>query len=246
MRSKRRQQLRKFKIVFGIGVIIVLLFVVFISSKAVSYDKVIGGEGITAVQVLTNAGNIEIIPYDGDKIRVQLTNKAGGKLSKGYKLSVKEKNNQVTIKAKKRSKFSQRFIVTVQLPNKQYETIRAQSEVANIDIGPLKASTFSLKAEVGNITTNHADGIIQATTEVGNVLLQFETITRDIAAKSEVGSVVVNVEQAPLMLQTNCRTSTGTTTINLPNVVDGAVGTGGPLVDLASEVGDVSLLFVGH
>lgn len=245
MRSKKRQQLRKLQIGLGIVIIIGIVFVVLISSKAVSYEKVVLGEGIIRVNVSTNAGNIELIPYDGDKIRVQLTNKAGGKLSKGYKLTVKEKNNEVTIKAKKRSKFSQRFIVTVQLPNKQYETIRAQAGVANIDVGALKASTFLLKTEVGNITTREAEGSIQAKTEVGNVLLQFETITRDIVAKSEVGSVVVNVEQAPLMLQINCRTSIGTTTINLPNVVNGAVGTGGPLVDLMSEVGDVSLMLIG-
>lgn len=246
MRSKKRQQLRKLQIVLAIIIIIGIVLVITISSKAVSYEKVVLGEGVTGVHVSTNAGNIEMIPYDGDKIRVQLTNKAGAKLSKGYKLSVKEKSNQVIIKAKKRSKFSQRFIVTIQLPNKQYEAIHAQAGVANIDIGSLKASTLSLKTEVGNITTTEVEGKIQAKTEVGNILLQFETITKDIVAKSEVGSVVVNVAQAPTMLRTNCRTSIGTTTINLPNVVDGAVGTGGPLVDLASEVGDVSLMFVGE
>ena len=145
-----------------------------------------------------------------------------------------------------RSKFSQRFIVTVKLPNKQYEAIQAQAGVANIDIGSLKASNFSLKTEVGNITAINAEGQVQAKTEVGNVLLTFEEITRNVMAKSEVGSVVVNVAQAPLTLQTNCRTSIGTTTVNLPNIIDGEIGTGGPLVDLSSEVGDVSLLFVGE
>jgi len=151
----------------------------------------------------------------------------------------------MTIKVKKK-RFAKDFIISVKLPNKQYEQITVEAEVANIDVGTVDAFYHYLKTSVGNITVQDANGIINAKAEVGNVELQFHEIISDIVAETEVGNITVKIEEAPTALQTVCKTSIGSTTINLPNVNDGSIGSGGPQVELTTEVGDVSLMLVGE
>ena len=162
------------------------------------------------------------------------------------KLTVKEKGNRVMIKAKKKSKLAQGFTISVELPSKQYEQLQIQADAANINVGRVHTTGYVLKTSVGNIDVDAAQGIINADTQVGNVHLNLQTISNDIVARTEVGNIVVETNEAPPALQTLCKTGIGTVEISLPNVQNGSIGTDGPLVKLTSEVGDVSLLLTNE
>lgn len=203
-------------------------------------------ENITSVNVFTEKGNVTISMYEGDEIRAYLIGEDGERLSKGYKLTMKGKGNLVTIKAKKKSKLTQNFSVSVELPNKLYEQIQVHADVGNVEIAGANAASYALKTSVGNVNVNVPQGIINAESQVGNMNLQVAEITSDINAKIDVGNIVVETVEAPEALQTDCKTNVGTTTINLPNTQNGDIGTGGPIVKLQTDVGDVSLLLGGE
>lgn len=246
---KKKYKLRIPSVLVGIVFVLVILLLIIKGSPfnraAINQEKVISGENITHINVSTNTGDIQISPYDGEEIRIQLASKTGETLSKRYKLKVKEKKNELTIEANKK-KFAQGFVILIKLPGKQYEQLVVEAEAANIDVGKVDALIHNIQTSVGNITVIDADGIINARAKVGNVNLEFQAITNDIVAKTEVGNIIVKTEEAPTALQTTSKTSVGTTTINLPNVNNGSIGTDGPNVDLLTEVGDVSLLLVGE
>lgn len=211
-----------------------------------NHEQMMSSENITSVNVFTEKGNVTISMYEGDEIRAYLIGEDGERLSKGYKLTMKGKRNLVTIKAKKKSKLTQNFSVSVELPNKLYEQIQVHADVGNVEIAGANAASYALKTNVGNVNVNVPQGIINAESQVGNMNFQVAEITSDINAKIDVGNIVVETVEAPEALQTDCKTNVGTTTINLPNTQNGDIGTGGPIVKLQTDVGDVSLLLGGE
>jgi len=243
---KRKNTLPIPKIIIGVVVLVAILLLFNKCSGSGSFEKVISSDGITQISVATNTGDIILSPHKGKAIRVQLLSKSGGKLTKHAKLSVKEKRNHLAINVKTKTRFSQGLIISVELPSKQFEALQVTADVANIDVGAIDVAQLYLATQVGNITVKNTIGAIQSKAEVGNVVMHFETITNNIVSKAEVGNIVVNVANAPPALQTNCSTSIGTATINLPNMNNGSIGEGGPTVELVTEVGDVSLLLVGE
>lgn len=203
-----------------------------------NHEQMMSSENITSVNVFTEKGNVTISMYEGDEIRAYLIGEDGERLSKGYKLTMKGKRNLVTIKAKKKSKLTQNFSVSVELPNKLYEQIQVHADVGNVEIAGANAASYALKTNVGNVNVNVPQGIINAESQVGNMNFQVAEITSDINAKIDVGNIVVETVEAPEALQTDCKTNVGTTTINLPNTQNGDIGTGGPIVKLQTDVGD--------
>lgn len=223
---------------------LILLFLLFslFNRRDSNYEEMLSAENITQVSIVTNTGDVAISTYEGDTIRTYLTGKNGERLSKRYKLTMKTKGDQVRIKAKKKSKLAQDFIISVELPNKVYEQLQVQAEVATIDVVGVQAASYRLKTSVGNINVNTGQGIIHAEAEVGNVHLKLGAIVSDIIAKTEVGNILVETKEVPEALRTAAKTEVGTTTIDLPNMQDGVIGAGGPVVKLQTDVGDVSLL----
>lgn len=248
MKFKRRNQLRLPHIILAFVILLLLILGIFslFNRGTSNYEKMMSSENITRVNIGTGKGNVTIAMYEGDEIRAYLIGENGERLSKGYKLTMKNKGNLVTIKAKKKSKLTQNFSVSIELPNKLYEQIQVHADVGNIDIAGANAASYALKTSVGNMTVDVLQGVIHAESQVGNVNLQVAEITSDITAKTDVGNIVVETVEAPEALQTDCKTNVGTTTINLPNTQNGDIGTGGPVVKLETDVGDVSLLLGGE
>lgn len=238
--------------VFLIGIILVFTLIIFIfGGSRGELNKSIFAEDIVTINISTDRGDIQIAPYDGEDIRVQLQGKSDKVKAKNYRLTMKEKNEELTIKAKVKSKFLSigesdlGYTILVELPNKQYEKLQVQSNVAHIQVDSIHASVLQATTTVGNIIVGGGGGAIHAETEVGNITINLERIEENIFAKSQVGNVIVKTLEVPLALQTELNNSIGTTTINLPNEVDGSIGIGGPLVNLTVEVGDISLSLAG-
>lgn len=227
--------------IVGISILLLVVFSLF-NRGASNYEKMISAESITRVNIVTNTGNVTISTYEGDTIRAYLIGENGEHLSKGYKLTMKAKGDEIKINAKKKSKLTQDFIISVELPSKVYEQFQVEADVANIDLDGVQAASYLLKTSVGNINVNTAQGIINANAKVGNVHVQLATIVSDINAKAEVGNILVETQEAPEALQTAAKTEVGTITMDLPNMQDGTIGKGGPVVKLEVGVGDVSLL----
>lgn len=81
--------------------------------------------------------------------------------------------------------------------------------------------------------------------ETADINIQLQAIQYDIEATSEYGNIKVITKEAPNALRTELSTGLGTRTVQLPNVVDGAVGEGGPVVRLSSSIGDLIVTMEG-
>lgn len=241
--------------------LVVILIVVFIVINILVFlfggsrgelSESIYAEDIVTVDVSTDIGDIQIASYDGDEIRVQLQAKSEKKPSKNFKLTMKERNTELTIKAKKKSRFfsfnklSTGYTILVELPSKQYERLQVHADVANIHVDSIQANESRVTANVGNVILKGVNGEISAGTEVGDIEIGLQSIANNILAKAQVGNIVVETKEGPLALQTELKSSIGNTRINLPNEVDGSIGIGGPAVNLTVEVGNVSLLLAGE
>ena len=217
-----------------------------------NYEVSSSAENTTTINLSTNLGDIHIMPIDGHQIVARLESNAGEKLSKGYRLTLKDKNNVVTIKAKKKSKLGTSnklpvgFKLVVELPTKQYDRLQVHANVSTIHLNSVQANELQLKTNVGNIYINEAVGVISAETNVGDVHLQLLTVVNDIIAKTQVGNISLKLAEEPIALQTNFENSIGNTTISLPSMQNGSIGVSGPLVELTAEVGTIELLLIDH
>lgn len=251
MRLSSKQIMRSAVLFIGIVIVIYILVSLFSGPRG-DLSKSFLADDIVMINVSTDIGDIQIISHEGDEIRVQVEGKSVKKPSKYFKLNIKDKNNELTIKTKVKSKLfsfrkaSSSYTVLVELPRKEYEKIQVHADVANVHVGSIQANEAHVTANVGNMTIKDVKGEINAATEVGDVAIDLQNITNNIVAEAKVGNVVVETKEAPLALQTQLISSIGNSIINLPNEVDGSIGIGGPIVDLTVEVGNVSLLLSGE
>lgn len=156
----------------------------------------------------------------------------------------------------------------VEVPNKIYREIRGHSQAGSIHIEQLAANHFDLDSSAGSITAEDLKGDVTAhssagslnltntvgrlnlTDSAGSIEIHLKDITHDITAHSSAGSVRLFTDNQPKALQLNLHTSAGSANVNLPNVsystkdhnrVVGSIGTGGPMLQLESSAGSVSI-----
>jgi DUF4097 and DUF4098 domain-containing protein YvlB len=210
-------------------------------------ERSISAEKITDIQIFSNIGDVNVVPYEGDEIQVSMKGKTEKKWTDDFWLLLEEKNNRVTIEANQIEKarffnfYSGTYELLVKMPKKEFATIEVHSDVANIDLSGVAANHYKIKTTMGDIHGNQLKGIVHAESEVGDIDLQFQNILNDIVAESEMGNITVTSEEAPEALQTDLTNSMGDETIKLPNGKNGSIGAGGPLVKLTTEVGDLAL-----
>ncbi|MDS9471145.1 DUF4097 family beta strand repeat-containing protein [Sporosarcina pasteurii] len=246
----RRQDIMRVAVLFiGIVLLINVLLFLFRGGHG-SLSKSIPGDEIVNIHITTDIGDIQIAPHDGDDIRVHLEGKTTTQPAKSYKLIVKEKYDELTIRAKTKTKWlpfqksAGSYTVLIELPSKQYEQLYVEADVANIYMEAIAASNSFVTTRVGHITLKNVAGSLNSTTEVGDNTIELPTVSENISATSTVGNVIVKMKEVPLALQSDIHNSVGNTTINLPNAEEGSIGIDGPLLKLTVEVGNISVLLV--
>jgi hypothetical protein len=158
--------------------------------------------------------------------------------------------------------------VDVEIPNGAYDDFDVSLKAGDVRIEDLTAKQVKVTADAGNVRVSNLDGALNAVThagditidktagamdlktDAGEIVVNQDRIQHDVTAHTGAGSIEVNVATAPQNLQFLLNTSFGETETNLPNLkvtrnsssdFEGSVGTGGPRVDLDSDLGNVSL-----
>lgn len=211
----------------------------------INLAKAVAAADIASVEVKSNVGDVNIIPFDGSEIRVTMKGKTERKWLDDYSLDVSQNGDIVTVNAtqkeqKKYLSFTDgSYKLQIQLPRKQYHTIQVQTITANIHVEDIQTLNTKLGAVNGNITTANLEGELLGTTEIGDIKAHFRTITKGIEARAKYGNVAVTVSEAPAKFQTDLRASLGKEILDLSNAMES--GNEGPLIALSSELGDVAL-----
>ncbi len=106
----------------------------------------------------------------------------------------------------------------------------------------IKANNIHLQTNLGDILLEDVTGVVSAKSDVGDIDIHLLHIKKDIIAKSNLGDITIKTKNEPDQLRTDLRNTIGDEKITLPSSKNGSIGTGGPLVFLSSEVGDLALM----
>lgn len=203
---------------------------------------------IKNIEVSTNIGDVTVQPHDNDKIEVKLEGKIEKKNADNLHLSViKEDNNlKVDVKEKRTahlfSIFSGNYHLIVKLPKKEFQLLQVNSDAASITLNDIKADHVELSTDMGDIYIKDVVAAVSAKSDVGDIQVHVQNIKKDITAKSDIGDITVKTKEQPKHLRTQMSNSIGEEIIKLPNMKNGSIGNGGPLVFLKSDVGDLALM----
>ncbi|MFS0724889.1 DUF4097 family beta strand repeat-containing protein [Paenibacillus sp. 1P07SE] len=138
----------------------------------------------------------------------------------------------------------------ISLPEKTYDKLSVTNAFGRIDIQDVAAEQITAKIEAGQITMHQVQGKLDVQTEAGEIALSGIVLTDDLTAKSSVGTVSVGLAELPAAAEVQLSSELGTVTSELEGLeikeqtgrkVTGSIGSGGPKVTLASEVGTVEL-----
>lgn len=211
-------------------------------------QKSIKAATVKEIKVESSTGDIFILPHDSDTIDVTMKGKTEKKYADDFSLFVKNQENELTIQARQQEKtrlfslFSGDYDLLVKLPIAYYDRLQVHSDAAEINIHDIKAEDIQLRTDLGNIFLKDVTGAVTAKSDVGDIDVQLQDIEEDISAKSNLGDITIKTRNEPEQLRTDLRNSVGDEKITLPSVKNGSIGTGGPLVLLSSEVGDLALM----
>jgi Putative adhesin len=136
----------------------------------------------------------------------------------------------------------------------EMDGVDAQQITLSDDAGEIQISNvdgrLQVKSNAGTVNVNHVIGAMDLRTDAGNISVNVDAIRDDIQARTNAGAVSVRVKNVPPNLQFHLKTNVGRATVALPNTkisrdtrfaIDGSIGSGGPVLDLQSDVGAVSL-----
>ncbi|MGF7047235.1 DUF4097 and DUF4098 domain-containing protein YvlB [Paenibacillus sp. DS2015] len=221
----------------------------------IDHTRSISASNVTDIRIMSNTGDVNIVPYDGTEIVVHMKGKSEKRYQDNYRLSVEENGSEITIEAEEFEK-KRLFVINsgayellVQLPQKEYEKLQVHTDLADINVEKIQTKQSFLESSLGGITANKLQGDIYSVTGLGNINVQLQAFESDIDAQTSLGNITITTEIAPAAIQTNLRSGLGERTIELPglsNVDEASLGTGGPKVKLSTELGDLALLMADH
>jgi DUF4097 and DUF4098 domain-containing protein YvlB len=128
------------------------------------------------------------------------------------------------------------------LPREEFQLLQVNSDAASITLSDVKADHVEINTDMGDIFIKDVVGAVSARSDVGDIEVHVQNIEKDITTKSDVGDITVKTKEQPKHLRTQMSNSIGEEMIKLPNMKNGSIGNGGPLVFLKSDVGDVALM----
>lgn len=209
---------------------------------------ILSAKNIKDIKVSTSIGDVTVQPHDNDKIEVRMEGKIEKKNADNLHLSVTNENNNLNIDVTEKrtvhffSVFSGDYHLIVKLPREEFQLLQVNSDAASITLNDVKADHVEISTDMGDIFIKDVVGAVSARSDVGDIEVHVQNIEKDITAKSDVGDITVKTKEQPKHLRTQMSNSIGEEIIKLPNIENGSIGNGGPLVFLKSEVGDLTLM----
>jgi Putative adhesin len=208
----------------------------------------ISAKNIRDIEVSSNIGDVTVQPHESDKIEVRMEGKIEKKNADNLHLSVTNENNNLKVDVKEKrtahlfSIFSGDYYLIVKLPKKEFQLLQVNTDAASITLNEIKADHVELSTDMGDIFIRDVVAAVSAKSDVGDIEVHVQNIEKDITAKSDVGDITVKTKEQPKQLRTQMSNSIGEEIVKLPNLKNGSIGNGGPLVFLKSDVGDVALM----
>lgn len=242
----------------------ILTFNLMESPTAISEEKVIDNNNITALDIHANNQTVKIISTKESTTKVELTGK-GTKESKD-ELSVGVEGNTLAIQTVNQRKFfhidffGTSLTLTVYLPEKVYESLQvdidnghfeadqltikdvdAKTNNGTIEMSNIAANLVKIESDNGKLILEDVDGEIVGETNNGSISLVTSDLDRPIELESDNGSIKVKSDKEPT--NATLRVDTDNGKINIFDKYNGnaVIGDGDNLIKLSTDNGRITL-----
>jgi lia operon protein LiaG len=266
-------------IMLGVGVL--CAFFVFNKNDLMKFkgdpylqEKTVDASAIKSIHAETDTFNVTFVPGTTDDIRLRLEGNASKQHIDKIILKADTKGDTLYIEGNTKNNFSFGISIinlklTVELPEKLWNTVEIKTDTGNISVDQLKAGQFNVKldtgnlkvsnysfkdivfeTDTGNVTFTNGVGSIKGETDTGNIRIENEELRNDIALQSDTGNVTINVDKHPQSAAIHIQKDVGSSKVewdgfsdnnDSKSVVDGKIGSGDIQIDIQSEVGSVKL-----
>lgn len=138
----------------------------------------------------------------------------------------------------------------VDLSSVQADTLEIKTDTGDIAVKSLRGKLLTVSTNLGNIDIRGTEAKLNLSSDTGDVYVDIPAIVNDIVAQSDLGDVDVLVDEPPSNLVLKLNSDIGKVKTNLQNVqfdhldrysTEGSIGSGGPVVKLQSDTGNVTL-----
>ncbi|MDF2925447.1 MAG: hypothetical protein K0R57_4361 [Paenibacillaceae bacterium] len=249
----------------------------------VDIEKVIDGKKVQSFSISSTTAKITFVPSSGDELKIRLAGELPQVDLPFAGIEVKERGDseiQVQVNTTKKFMigmdvnriftFSRKMEVTVELPDKVYKNLKAQTDTGDLSVSPVAADTMELESDTGEITVQGFTGSkleassdtgtlrlanvsagLELRSNTGNIIVGLKRLTAPGALNTDTGDIRITMEQA-FPVGVDFRTDTGevTATDNFaPFTADakekrklqGKLDSGGPLIRARTDTGDIHI-----
>ncbi|MFF2889853.1 DUF4097 family beta strand repeat-containing protein [Paenibacillus sp. NPDC057967] len=205
------------------------------------------------IKVATEAMLIDIVRSKSEQAEVELM--ADSKVEKDITFNVAIKNDVLEIETKeKNSKIigdnrgERRLIIS--LPEKQYDKVTINNNFGAIEGSQLHVNSLKVKNDVGSIRLSSIVGAMHLETATGDIQIDGVSLNNDLTAKTEVGSIRVQLNESPAAANVSLKSEVGNVTSNLETIeytantkreITGTIGSKGPRLEASVSVGSVTV-----
>lgn len=229
-----------------------------------SVEKALNHHNITTIRIKAKNENVELIPTNDTKIKVEL---AGTKTKiTEDRLSVNVNGRNLSIQTDKPKKlfnidlFQETLALTVYVPRKKYETVQIELDNGNfranqLNIRKIRASTNNGRIYMGKINSddvnvssvngkvylNHIEGNISGKTDNGFISLFTSDLDRSIKLEATNGNIEIKTEKEPTNTIFDIKTNNGKVTFFGKSDWDTVVGKGDHVIKLRTHNGMIKV-----
>lgn len=266
-------------IMLGVGVL--CAFFVFNKNDLMKFkgdpylqEKTVDASAIKSIHAETDTFNVTFVRGTTDDIHLRLEGNASKKYNDKIVFTADSKGDTLYIEGNTKNNFTFGISIinlklTVELPEKLWDTVDIKTDTGNIsidqlkadqlnvelDTGNLKVSDYSFNAikfetDTGNVTFTDGVGSFKGETDTGNIRIENEELRNNIALQSDTGNITINVDKQPQSAAIHIQKDVGSSKVewdgftdsnDSKSVVDGKIGSGNIKIDIMSEVGNVRL-----
>lgn len=238
---------------------------------------------IHTLSIATDTADTVIVPSSDNQLRVQLAGKTSKSNLKNVSIDITQVGNgQMKVVAHPTKRFQigfnindllyfhQRLVLTVELPDQVYKSLKVESDTGDMDVPAIRADNLELRTDTGEIILGGFQGNklsmstdtgtlrlsritaseLSLSTDTGHIVADLDELKGPINAKTDTGDIEITMPQAfPSAL--DLQTDTGRVSIGQldpfkaetkeKHKVKGTVGNGGPLIKGRADTGDITI-----
>ncbi|NIK78416.1 hypothetical protein FHS15_003554 [Paenibacillus castaneae] len=266
-------------IMLGIGII--CSFFVFGESDMTKFkgeaylqEKTVDASSVKSIHAETDTFNLTFVRGSTEDIQIRLEGSASEKNINKIIFKAEQKGDTLYITGNTKKQFMIGISIinlkmTVELPEKLWESFDIETDTGNISVDQLKTEKIKVKSDTGNVKINDytveqfvfetdtgnvtltdGSGSLKGKTDTGNIRIEAEQLLRDITLQSDTGNISINVDKQPQSATIRIKNDVGNNKVewdgfmnhsNSKRNIDGIIGSGELKIDIKSDVGNIKL-----